>query len=63
VWEVEVTDQFVDWWRGLTSEQQEAVTNRVDLLPERGPNVSRPGPSRSGSNPDCCPGRRRSGGG
>jgi hypothetical protein len=39
VWEVEVTDQFADWWRSLASDQQEAVTDRVDLLAERGRTV------------------------
>ena len=42
VWEVEVTDQFRDWWATLTSEQQEAITDRVDLLEERGPDLGRP---------------------
>lgn len=42
MWEVDVTDQFVDWWSALTSEQQEAVTDRVDLLAERGPDLGRP---------------------
>lgn len=42
MWEVEVTDQFVEWWRNLTSEQRESVTDRVDLLAERGPDLGRP---------------------
>jgi hypothetical protein len=42
VWEVEVTDQFLGWWRDLTDEQQEAMTDRVDLLAERGPDLGRP---------------------
>jgi hypothetical protein len=42
VWEVEVTDEFVDWWSTLTIEQQEAVTDRVDVLAERGPDLGRP---------------------
>jgi hypothetical protein len=42
VWEVEVTDEFLDWWRSLSSEQQEALTDRVDLLAERGPDLGRP---------------------
>jgi hypothetical protein len=29
VWEVEVTDEFVEWWSTLTIEQQEAVTDRT----------------------------------
>ena len=42
VWEVEVTDQFRDWWTTLTSEQQEVITDRIDLLEERGPDLGRP---------------------
>ena len=40
--EVEVTDEFVDWWRTLTSDQQELLTDRIDLLAERGPDLGRP---------------------
>jgi len=42
VWDVEATDQFAEWWHALTSEQQESVTDRVDLLVERGPDLGRP---------------------
>lgn len=42
MWEVEVTDQLLDWWHRLTTEQQEALTDRVDLLAERGPDLGRP---------------------
>ena len=42
MWEVEVTDEFVDWWRGLTADQQESLTDRVGLLTERGPDLGRP---------------------
>jgi hypothetical protein len=42
VWEVEVTDEFIEWWQGLTDEQQVALTDRVDLLAERGPDLGRP---------------------
>lgn len=42
MWDVEVTDQFVEWWETLTEEQQEAITDRVDLLAERGPELGRP---------------------
>jgi hypothetical protein len=41
-WEVEVTDQFVEWWVNLSADQQESVTDRVDLLAERGPDLGRP---------------------
>ena len=42
VWEVEVTDQFLGWWSGLTVEQQESLTARVNLLAEQGPDLGRP---------------------
>jgi hypothetical protein len=42
MWEVEVTDQFLEWWHGLTQYQQESVADRVDLLAERGPDLGRP---------------------
>jgi hypothetical protein len=42
VWEVEVTDEFVAWWSTLSDAQREAVTDRVDLLAERGPDLGRP---------------------
>ena len=42
VWEIEVTDQFVEWWSTLSGPQREAVTDRVDLLAERGPDLGRP---------------------
>lgn len=42
VWEVEVTDQFIEWWSSLSDAQREAVTDRVDLLAERGPDLGRP---------------------
>jgi hypothetical protein len=42
MWEVEVTDQFVEWWARLTEGQQEAITDRVVLLAERGPDLGRP---------------------
>jgi hypothetical protein len=42
VWEVEVTDQFIEWWSTLSDAQRAAVTDRVDLLAERGPDLGRP---------------------
>jgi hypothetical protein len=39
---VEVTDQFLDWWTTLSDDQKESVTDRVDLLAERGPDLGRP---------------------
>lgn len=42
VWEVEFTDEFGEWWDGLTPEQQEALDDRVMLLAEVGPSLRRP---------------------
>ena len=42
VWEVEVSDQFTQWWSTLSNDQREAVTDRVDILAERGPDLGRP---------------------
>jgi hypothetical protein len=42
VWEVEVTDEFVEWWDRLNADQQDSVTDRVTLLAEQGPTLGRP---------------------
>jgi hypothetical protein len=42
MWEVEVTDQFLEWWDALSADQQETAAARVDLLAERGPELGRP---------------------
>ena len=36
-WEVEVTNEFIEWWKELADNQQDAVTAKVELLEERGP--------------------------
>jgi hypothetical protein len=41
-WEVEITDQYRDWWDELTADQQDSVTDRVMLLAEHGPGLGRP---------------------
>jgi hypothetical protein len=41
-WEIEVTDQLLDWWQDLSPDQQESVTQRLDLLEARGPDLGRP---------------------
>ena len=46
MWEVEVTDEFLDWWHQLTRDQQESVADRVDLLADRGPDLGRPAVER-----------------
>ena len=36
-WDVEYTDEFGDWWSGLSEGEQEALDASVRLLEERGP--------------------------
>lgn len=36
-YEVEYTDEFRDWWDGLTAEEQNSVASTVRLLEEEGP--------------------------
>lgn len=42
MWEIEVANQLSDWWSTLSDAQREAVTDQVDLLAERGPDLGRP---------------------
>lgn len=42
MWEVEYTDEFGAWWDGLSEDEQEAVSDRVKLLIQRGPALRRP---------------------
>ncbi len=42
MWEIEVTDEFRDWYDALTDDQQDAVNARVDLLEQEGPALRRP---------------------
>jgi hypothetical protein len=41
-WEVEYTDEFGEWWQGLTEAEQESVNAHVRLLEERGPQLGHP---------------------
>lgn len=41
-WEVEYTDQFSEWWDGLTARQQDDLGVVVRLLEVHGPNLSFP---------------------
>jgi len=45
-WDIEVTDQFRDWWADLTTDQQAAVSVRLELLGESGPSLGRPAVER-----------------
>lgn len=42
MWEVEGTDQFVDWYATLGDEQRERVNAAIDLLTLHGPALRRP---------------------
>ncbi len=41
-WEVEYTDEFGQWWRDLSENQQDTVAAKVELLMEYGPNLPYP---------------------
>lgn len=41
-WEVEYTDEFGDWWDGLSQAEQEDIAFVVRLLEERGPQLGYP---------------------
>jgi hypothetical protein len=45
-WNVEYTDEFGDWYRGLSEVQQEDITAAVLLLEEQGPQSPFPYSSR-----------------
>lgn len=42
LWDVEFTDDFGAWFRGLDHHERVSVTAAVDLLEERGPMLGRP---------------------
>jgi hypothetical protein len=41
-WEVEYTDEFGDWWGGLTEAEQVSVAASIELLEVRGPALGFP---------------------
>lgn len=41
-WEVEFTNEFGEWWDGLTEGEQEDVAAKVKMLRNTGPNLGRP---------------------
>lgn len=41
-WEIEYTDEFGDWWAGLSEDEQISIAASVQLLEERGPNLGFP---------------------
>lgn len=42
MWNVELTDQFVEWWDSLTVEEQDPIEAVIDVLEQRGPALGRP---------------------
>jgi hypothetical protein len=46
-WSVEVTDEFEEWWNGLSESEQVDVNAKVILLQRFGPALRRPIPARS----------------
>jgi hypothetical protein len=42
VWEVEFSDQFGQWWDGLTAAEQKSIDFTVSLLQELGPTLKMP---------------------
>lgn len=41
-WDVEYTDEFGEWWEGLSEDEQESLAVSVRLLEERGPSLGFP---------------------
>ncbi len=41
-WDVEFSDEFGDWWDGLTAAEQKSVDFTVSLLQELGPMLKMP---------------------
>jgi hypothetical protein len=41
-WEIEVSDEFVGWYRSLDEDETESVNFSVDLLEQAGPLLGRP---------------------
>ena len=41
-WDVEATDEFVNWWISLTEEERISVAAKVDMLEQFGPNLKYP---------------------
>lgn len=42
IWNVEYTDEFGEWWSGLSEDAQESLDASVRLLEDRGPNLGFP---------------------
>ncbi len=45
-WDVGYTDEFGEWWNGLSEAEQEDISTTAEILRERGPDL--PSPYSSG---------------
>jgi hypothetical protein len=45
-WNVEYSDEFGDWWKSLSEDEQESIAASVGLLEQKGPSL--PFPHSSG---------------
>ena len=41
-WNVEITDEYYEWFQTLNTEQRRAVTTDIEVLEETGPRLGRP---------------------
>jgi hypothetical protein len=41
-WEIEGSDEFRDWFSGLTAAERVSIARKIDLLEEVGPRLGRP---------------------
>ena len=41
-WDVELTDEFLQWWNGLDPAEKDSLAVSIELLEEKGPNLGRP---------------------
>ncbi|MGK7874738.1 MAG: type II toxin-antitoxin system RelE/ParE family toxin [Xenococcaceae cyanobacterium] len=41
-WDIEYTDEFGDWWKILTEDEQDDIASAVKLLEEKGPQLPFP---------------------
>ncbi|HVX83483.1 MAG TPA: type II toxin-antitoxin system RelE/ParE family toxin [Phycisphaerae bacterium] len=42
MWNIELTDEFLLWWKSLTESQQDALQTSIELLESEGPSLGRP---------------------
>jgi len=42
MWEIEITDEYEQWWKQLPEEQQFNLDQRLEMLAQQGPALGRP---------------------